>query len=139
MSENDDEARLRAAMEVLRKDDAARAPSFEALRARPVKRAPSALRFVAPAMGAVAMAAAVLLWVGQRRAEAPASTASAPAAVTPAVAAGGAVETAEAKPAPQLSPRRDDVAPLDFLLDTAPAAYVGSSASLDFLLEGPAR
>lgn len=144
MNPSDDELRLRAAMQVLRDADAKRAPDFRAMIDAPLPaRPPSAARFrrVAPAIGSLAVAAAVMgLFVqSQRSATAPATVAVAPpaAVVTP------SSPPATAVAAPRSRSRvRDDMAPLDFLLDAPARAFVavGSGpATTDFLVKESLR
>lgn len=138
MSDADDE-RLRKAMEVLRADDAGRVPDFRAMadKPEPPRALASRLRRAGPALGSLAVAAAVLaVWIGGQQASAPPPMAAAPAAPPPVDLSGTA---------PRVAPSRDDLAPLDFLLGDArgAGAFVASGAhasSLDFLVtKDPAR
>jgi hypothetical protein len=131
--QTDETARLRAAMQALREDDAKRTPDFRAMVDAPA-RTPRVVRFgrLAPAVASLAVAAAVIgLFVrGERAAQAPASVAFAP----PAAATAARARTR--------APRREDVAPLDFLLDAPLHALVavGSRpATTDFLAKEPVR
>ncbi len=137
-TEQDDEARLRAAMQALRADDASRAPDFAAVRARPRRR--PRLSSIAPAIGAIAVAAGVFaLWCGETTmSSAPVASRSAGAPPPVAASATAAPTAFEAVAvAPTVAP--DDLAPLDFLLDAPSRAFVSSSPSLDFLLAEPSR
>ncbi len=138
MSEDEkpDDARLRAAMQALREDDTRKAPTFEAVRAKPSR--PRALRAIYPVAGAVAMAAGVFaLYLQSQRADAP-SMASAPVAAASATSMPAvATSAAPAEPAaPVARFSRDDVAPLDFLLEAPSHAFAAGAgpASLDFLV-----
>lgn len=138
--EEDDDARLRAAMQALRTHDASRAPDFAELRARPRKRR---LASIAPAIGAFAVAAGVFaLWCSDATmSSAPVAGRSASAPRIAASAAASAPASAPPVEAVAVAPSvaRDDLAPLDFLLDAPSRAFVASSPSLDFLLTEPSR
>jgi hypothetical protein len=144
-----EDARLRAAFDALRRDDALRAPGFDEIRARPPRPArPSPLRVVAAAAPVVLLAAAVLLWI--RQGQDAASTASAPAPAEAPALGGQAGERAPAgggaggrAPASRAVTARVDLAPLDFLLDTPGGSLLsslpGSDAPRGSVLPSPPR
>ena len=149
MSPSDEELRLRAAMQALREADAKRTPDFRAMVDAPAPALPPrVVRFgrVAPAIGSLAVAAAVIgLFVrSERSANAPATVALAPpaAAVAPPSPPQDAIDAASAPRSRSRSRVRDEVAPLDFLLDAPARAFaaVGTGpATTDFLMKESVR
>lgn len=115
---NDDE-RLKEAFSVLRRADARRVPSFEAMARPPAVRRPSPVRFVVPVGSALAVAAAALVWLGVEQGR-----------PTPLLS--------RAASAPAVLAAPPDLAPLDFLLRT-PALAALSEGFDDYPLPGSSR
>jgi len=112
----------------LRDADARRAPTFEATRRTRARRR-SPLVVAAPIAGALAAAAALVLWLRVERDEAPMASAP-PAAAPVAVSVGALAEPAIAAP----------IAPLDFLLAVPGHASLSSVPDFDrSILQGKHR